>query len=140
MLNRWRLVRQRGAHALNCSLTECVGTEQRLFIEMSLMELGETECATILRALSADRGVRRNVLCEFRAHSSFPESEASVPNVRTTESAKKLMVRSTGDGGVSLCSAAFQESDCAVTDCVSHVKRVTLLPCYFVSMRLVSKK
>ena len=45
-----------------------------------------------------------------------------------TKSAKKLMVRSTGDGGVSLCSAAFEESDCAVTDCVSHVKRFSLLP------------
>ena len=85
------------------------------------MELCKIECAIILRALSADRGVRRNMLCEFRAHPSFPESEASVLIVLTTKSAKKL---------ISLCSATFQESDCAGTDCVSHVKRVSLSPCY----------
>ena len=104
------------------------------------MESGKTECAIILRALPADRVVRRNVLGEFRAHSSFPESEGSVLIVPTTKSAKKLMVLSTGDGGVSLRSAAFQESDCAVTDCVSHVKRVSLSPCYFVSVRLVMRR
>ena len=91
-LSAW--VWQRGAHALHCSVIECdeYCESGRLFIEMSLMELGKTECAIILRALSADRSVRRNVLCEFRARSSFPESEASVLIVLTAKSAKKLMV------------------------------------------------
>ena len=31
-----------------------------------------------------------------------------------------------------LCSAAFHESDCAVTDCSSHAKRVSLLLCNLV--------
>ena len=71
----------------------CVKDESgRLFIEMSLLPLGRTECRIILRALLAVRSVRRNVLCEFRALSSFRESEASFLVVLTTNSVKKLMV------------------------------------------------
>jgi hypothetical protein len=110
----------------------------------------QTECAIVLRGHPVEIEIcERNVLSGFRVHSSIPKSEASVLIDLTIKSAKKLVVEPPATVGLGLCSAAIhdvsydslftalelsalkpwlirptKESDCTVTDCGSHVKRV----------------
>ena len=61
---------------------------------------------------------------ECTQHSSIPKSEASVLIDLTTKSAKKLAVEPPATVGL---VRPAKESDCTVTDCGSHVKRVLTL-------------
>ena len=111
----------------------------------------KTECAIVLRAHPLEIEVcERNVLSGFRVHSSISKSEASVLIDLTIKSAKKLVVEPPATVVLGLCSAAIhdvsydslftalelsalkpwlvrpaKESDCTVSDCGSHVKRVS---------------
>ena len=51
------------------------------------MEKGKFECAISLRALSADRGVRKEGAHGFRVHANIPNSEALVLPDLTTKTA-----------------------------------------------------
>ena len=103
-------VRHRVAHAPNCSVIPCDGYSERwlsstrsilhvyvrdesgrLFIEVSSMEEGKTECAIICAHFQPIEVCERNVLYGSRAYSSIPKSEASVLFVLTTKSVKILL-------------------------------------------------
>ena len=101
-----------GSSRANCLVIECDGYSERrlsstrstqhvyardesgrLFIEMSLMKEGKTECAIVLRAHSMVIEVcERTVLSGFRVHSNIIKSEASVLLGLTAKPAEKLML------------------------------------------------
>ena len=118
-------VRLPGAHAPNCSATDCdefsckgsfcrqetycTRKSGRLFIMMSLMEkrtkfMHEHIAWTFL----GDRGVQRKVRSRFRPHPRIAESEASFLEF-TIKSAMKLLVKPPVTVGLSFCPATFHD-------------------------------
>ena len=75
--------------------------------------------------IPGDRNVQKNVRFAFRLRPHIADLETSVQIKLVIKSDRKLVVWSTSDGGMCLCSLFF----------FSHVKRVSLSPCHFASLR-----